>query len=212
MLSIRFHKAVRHPRPSHAKMDDPISDHHASRVRDSEPPYRRVPRLCGVGVRGLDREARIFGYVTSRRRWSLASISSNCEEDTLLYVRETKCKTTREKLTLVPSGSRIVRQIDLSSRTVMDSSTSLSMTSTVLQLISSRAGKGWYVTFISSFSTPGMSNLAVTCCAQKGGSKSGFDEHVDRCDPHPGTIGGLLELHTTREVVVSYVRAHIYRT
>jgi hypothetical protein len=38
---------------------------------------------------------------------------------------------------------------------------------TVLQVISSRAGKGWYVTFISSFSTPGMSNLAVTCCAEK---------------------------------------------
>jgi hypothetical protein len=107
----------------------------------------------------------------------------------------------------------MVRQIDLSSRTVMHSSTSLSMTSTVLQLISSRAGKGWYVTFISSLSTPGMSNLAVTCCAQKGGSKCGFDEHVDRCDPHPGTIGGLLELHTTRrKVVVSYEFAHMYGT
>jgi hypothetical protein len=93
----------------------------------------------------------------------------------------------------------------------MHSSTSVSMTLTVFQLISSRAGKGWYVTFISSFSTPGMSNLAVTCCAQKRrGSKRGFDEHVDRCDPHPGSIGGLLELHTTRNVVVSYVRAYIY--
>ena len=82
----------------------------------------------------------------------------------------------------------------------------------VLQVISSRAGKGWYVTFMSSFSTPGMSNLAVTCCAQKGGSKYGFDEHVDRCDPHPGSIGGLPELHTARKVVVSYhmFRAYMY--
>ena len=105
----------------------------------------------------------------------------------------------------------MVRQIDLSSRTVMHSSSSLSTIWTVLQLISSRAGKGWYVTFISSFSTPGMSNLAVTCCAQKGGSKCGFDEHVDRCDPHPGAIGGLLELHTMRrKAVVSYEFAHIY--
>jgi hypothetical protein len=130
--------------------------------------------------------------------------------DTFLDVRETKCETMR-KLTLVPSGSRMVRQINLSSRAVIYSSTSLSMTLTVLQLISSRAGKGWYVTFISSLSTPGMSNLAVTCCAQKGGSKCGFDEHVDRCDPHPGAIGGLLELHTTRrKAVVSYEFAHIY--
>jgi len=75
----KVHKAVRPPRPVHAKTDDPISAHHASRVRDSEPPYRGAPRLCGVGVRGMAREARTFGYVTSRRRWSLASISSNCE-------------------------------------------------------------------------------------------------------------------------------------
>lgn len=92
----------------------------------------------------------------------------------------------------------------------MYSSSSLSITLTVFQLISSRAGKGWYVMFISSFSTPGMSNLAVTCCAQKGCSKCGFDEHVDRCEPHPGAIGGLLELYTTREVVASYVRAYIW--
>ena len=116
----------------------------------------------------------------------------------------------KRKLTLVPSGSRMVRQTDFSSRTVMHSSTSLSMTVTVLQLISSRAGKGWYVTFMSSFSTPGMSNLAVTCRAQKRGeaSKCGFEEHVDRCDPHPGAIGGLLELHTTRGGSWSY---HMFR-
>ena len=49
----------------------------------------------------------------------------------------------------------------------MHSSLSLSETSTVVQVISSRVGKGWYVTFISSFATPGMSNLAVTCRAEK---------------------------------------------
>jgi hypothetical protein len=93
----------------------------------------------------------------------------------------------------------------------MHSSTSLSVTSTVVQLISSRAGKGWYVTFISSFSTPGMSNLAVTCCAEKQASKCSLDEHVDRCNPHPGAIRGIPELHTTRNVVVSVVRAHMRR-
>jgi len=93
----------------------------------------------------------------------------------------------------------------------MHSSTSPSMTFTDLQLISSRAGKGWYVTFMSSFATPGMSNLAVTCRAQKGGSKCGLDEHVDCCDPHPSAIGGLLELHTTRRGG-RIICAHIYGT
>jgi hypothetical protein len=42
--------------------------------------------------------------------------------------------------------------------------------------------------------------------AQNAVSMSTFD----RCDPHPGAIGGLLQLHTTRKVVVSYEFAHIY--
>ena len=78
----------------------------------------------------------------------------------------------KKKLTLVPSGSKMVRQTVLSSRTVIHSSISLSKTSTVVQVISSRAGKGWYVTFISSFATPGMSNLAVTCRAEKRAQKA----------------------------------------
>jgi hypothetical protein len=48
------------------------------------------------------------------------------------------------KLTLVPSGSGMVRQTVLSStsRIIMPSSTSLSVTLTILQLTSSRAGEG----------------------------------------------------------------------
>jgi len=65
----------------HSRKHNPIIVYQASRVRDSETPCRGRPRLCGVGVRGLARGARIFGYVSSRRRWSLASISSNCEEN-----------------------------------------------------------------------------------------------------------------------------------
>jgi hypothetical protein len=99
-----------------------------------------------------------LSHRTARRHIPLCERNEECEK----------------KHTLVPSGRRMVRQIDLSSRTVMSSSRSLSMTLTVFQLISSLAGKGWYVTFISSFSTPGMSNLAVTCCAQKGRLKTRF--------------------------------------
>ncbi len=137
--------------------------HHASRVRDSEPPCRSGPRLCGVGARGLARVARIFGYVSSRRRWSFASISSNCEEY-VFHVREGN-RGTERRLTLVPSGSGIVRQTVLSSisRTDIPSSISLSVILTVFQLTSSLVGEGWYVTFMSSFATPGISNLAVTC-------------------------------------------------
>jgi len=139
--------------------------HHGSRNRDSEPPYRGGPRRCGVGVRAWLRVGRNFGYVSSRRRWSLASISSN----------------------LVPSGSGMVRQTVLSStsRTVIPSSTSLSMTLTVLQLTSSRAGKGWYVTFMSSFSMPGMSNLAVTLVP----SGESLNSTIDRCLLNGGGAG-----------------------
>ncbi len=145
---------------------NPIVAHHASRVRDSEPPCRGGLRLCGVGVRALAREARILGYVSSRRRRSLASISSNCAERIRL-VRKRSVDVER-RLTLVPSGNGMVRQKVLSStsRTIIPSSTSLSVILMVFQLTSSRAGRGWYVTFMSSFAIPGMSNLAVTCCAQ----------------------------------------------
>ena len=69
-------------------------------------------------------------------------------------------------LTLVPSGSGMVRHTVLSStsRTDIPSSISLSVILTVFQLTSSLAGKGWYVTFMSSFAMPGISNLAVTYC------------------------------------------------
>jgi hypothetical protein len=39
--------------------------------------------------------------------------------------------------------------------------------------------------------------------------KCDLHEHIDRCNPHPSAIGGLLELHTTRKAVVSYARAHM---
>ena len=55
---------------------------------------------------------------------------------------ENKVKNDEKRLTLVPSGNKMVRQTNLSSRTVMHSSSSLSETSTVLQLTSSRAGNG----------------------------------------------------------------------
>jgi len=124
LMKLSFRRQGRTLLPVHERdPSSPIIAHHASRGRDSERPCRGGLRLCGVGVRGLARGARIFGYVSSRRRWSLASISSN----------------------LVPSGSGIVRQTVLSStsRTIVPSSTSVSVTLTVLQLTSSRAGKGW---------------------------------------------------------------------
>jgi len=73
----------------------------------------------------------------------------------------------------------MVRQTVLSStsRTVMPSSVSCSVTLTDLQLTSSRAGKGWNVTFMSSFATPGMSNLAVTLVP----SGESLNSTIDRC-------------------------------
>jgi len=54
---------------------------------------------------------------------------------------------------------------------------SLSVILMVFQLTSSRAGRGWYVTFMSSFATPGMSNLAVTLVP----SEESLNSTIDRC-------------------------------
>lgn len=58
-------------------------------------------------------------------------------------VRERSADVERD-LTLVPSGSGIIRQTVLSSTSLVDMppSMSVSVTLTVLQLTSSRAGKG----------------------------------------------------------------------
>jgi hypothetical protein len=139
---VSFRNAGRNATPVHSRKRFPIVVYHGSRVRDSEPPCRRTPCLCGVGVRDLDRAAWSFGYVSSRRRWSLASISSNCEKH--IHLMRPRGVEVERRLTLVPSGSGMVRQMVLSStsRIIMPSSTSFSVTLTVLQLTSSRAGKG----------------------------------------------------------------------
>jgi len=73
----------------------------------------------------------------------------------------------------------MVRQTVLSStsRTDIPSSISLSVILTVLQLTSSLAGEGWYVTFMSSFAMPGISNLAVTLVP----SADSLNSTNDRC-------------------------------
>ena len=69
LIRLSFRTQGRTLPPVHERdPSSPIIAHHASRGRDSERPCRGGLRLCGVGVRGLARGARIFGYVSSRRR------------------------------------------------------------------------------------------------------------------------------------------------
>jgi hypothetical protein len=60
------------------------------------------------------------------------------------------------------------------------------------------------------FINAGNVELGGNLLCRKAGSKCGLDEHVDRCNPHPGAIRGIPKLHTARKVVVSFVRAYIW--
>jgi hypothetical protein len=57
------------------------------------------------------------------------------------------------------------------------------------------------VTFISSFATPGISNLAVTYCAKKCRfQNSAWTSASIASDSYPRAVRGILEFHTTQKV------------
>jgi hypothetical protein len=59
------------------------------------------------------------------------------------------------------------------------------------------------------FLDAGNVELGGNLLCRKAGSKCSLYEHVDCCNPHPGAIRGIPELHTTRKVVASLVCAHM---